>query len=77
TFVTDDRAVQRMPDLFGLSARQARRELAPLEVAVSVQGNGVVFSQWPKPGVSVEPGMSVELNLARRLTTAESDGLRP
>ncbi len=45
-----DTLARRMPDLRGLSARQAIYWLAAYSVAVRVEGHGQVVAQWPDPG---------------------------
>ncbi|MEL7361371.1 MAG: PASTA domain-containing protein, partial [Bacteroidota bacterium] len=42
-----------MPDLTGLSARQATSWLAALGVAVRLDGSGAVRRQDPEPGASL------------------------
>ncbi|SHK31115.1 cell division protein FtsI (penicillin-binding protein 3) [Rhodothermus profundi] len=48
--VRSDTLPRRMPDLRGLSARQALYWLATYRVAVRVKGHGQVVAQWPRPG---------------------------
>jgi cell division protein FtsI/penicillin-binding protein 2 len=54
-----------MPDLSGLSARSAIRQLARLGLAPSVEGLGVVAAQHPAPGTPLDPGTRVRLELER------------
>ncbi len=56
----------RMPDLRGLSAREALRVLAPLGPALRLSGDGFVVDQEPPPGAPLATGESVWLRLARR-----------
>lgn len=45
-----DTLQHRMPDLRGLSARQATYWMAAYRVAVRIEGHGQVVAQWPAPG---------------------------
>lgn len=55
-----------LPDLRGMSAREALRELARLGLTVRMEGAGVVVDQHPAPGSLLEPGASCTLVLNRR-----------
>lgn len=55
-----------LPDLRGLSARDALRELARLGLSAKMQGAGVVIEQSPAPGSLIEPGTACTLVLDRR-----------
>jgi hypothetical protein len=57
-------AARVMPSLHGRSLRGAMAELAAFDVALEVQGRGVVASQSPAPGTPMEPGMTCRLILA-------------
>ena len=57
--------VHDLPDLTGLSARDALRVLTKLGLIARIKGNGVVTSQSPAPGAQIEPGMLCELRLER------------
>jgi cell division protein FtsI (penicillin-binding protein 3) len=52
-----------MPALRGRSLRSAMAALAPLEVAVEIQGRGVVVAQSPAPGTPIAAGMTCQLTL--------------
>lgn len=54
-----------VPDLRGLSARDAVGVLARLGLTVQVTGSGHVVDQWPAPGSPFEPRGSCVLRLAR------------
>ncbi len=56
-----------MPDVRGLSARQALRALNGAGLVVRLRGNGIVAAQEPAPGQPIETGMSTELALERRV----------
>ncbi|MSO35194.1 MAG: PASTA domain-containing protein [Acidobacteria bacterium] len=55
-----------LPDLRGMSARDALRELARLGLTARMQGTGVVTEQTPAPGSTIEPGAACTLVLNRR-----------
>jgi cell division protein FtsI (penicillin-binding protein 3) len=55
-----------LPDLTGLSARDALRELARLGLTARMQGAGVVVDQHPPAGAPLEPGGTCTLVLSRR-----------
>jgi len=57
--------VRDLPDLRGLSAREALRVLTRIGLTARLTGNGVVTSQTPSPGTPIEPGMACELKLER------------
>ena len=48
-----------MPDLRGLSAREALRKLTRLGLTASMSGNGVVLDQQPAAGSVLAPGQHV------------------
>jgi cell division protein FtsI (penicillin-binding protein 3) len=54
-----------MPDLTGLSAREAVGIAAEIGLAPSLSGDGVVISQSPAPGAPIADGGGVRLNLSR------------
>jgi hypothetical protein len=56
-------AGQLMPALQGRSLRGAMAALASFDVALEVQGRGVVVSQSPAAGTPVTPGMTCRLTL--------------
>jgi cell division protein FtsI (penicillin-binding protein 3) len=55
-----------LPDLTGLSAREALRELARLGLTARLEGTGVVAQQDPPAGAPLEPGGTATLVLSRR-----------
>ena len=55
-----------MPDLRGLSAREALRALAELGLGVRLVGDGLVADQEPAAGTPLDRGGSVTLRLERR-----------
>lgn len=63
-----------VPDLRGLSTREARRMLLGCGLACSVRGFGVVESQDPPTGASLPAGSSVVINCAPRRGEAYIQG---
>ncbi len=59
-----------MPDLRGLSARQAVRTLAAIGLAGELVGDGTVAGHVPAAGETVEPGGTVTIRLHRRAAPA-------
>ena len=59
-------AVTGLPDLSGLSAREALRALARLGLTARMEGAGVVVQQQPAAGSPFEPGATCTLVLNRR-----------
>jgi cell division protein FtsI (penicillin-binding protein 3) len=62
-----------VPDLTGLSAREALRELARLGLSARMKGAGFVVDQHPPPGSPLEPGATCTLVL-NRLPPARPNG---
>jgi cell division protein FtsI (penicillin-binding protein 3) len=56
-------AARVMPALQGRSLRGAMAELAPFDVALEVEGRGVVVAQSPAPGTPMTSGMTCRLTL--------------
>ena len=56
-----------LPDLRGMSAREALRELARVGLSAKMQGTGVVVEQDPAAGSPYEPGATCTIVLNRRL----------
>lgn len=56
-----------MPDVRGLSAREAMRVLLGSGLRVRLDGNGFVGSQLPQPGAPIVPGTAGLLRLVRRV----------
>jgi membrane peptidoglycan carboxypeptidase len=72
-----DQGPSTMPDLSGLSARQALRALAPLNMVARLHGNGVVVAQQPGAGDAIESGMTSVLQLSRRPALTKDGELDP
>jgi cell division protein FtsI (penicillin-binding protein 3) len=60
-----------MPDLRGMSAREAVHLMAQLGMAARLFGDGLVVDQQIAPGTPVEQGVSCLLRLGRRLSASE------
>jgi cell division protein FtsI (penicillin-binding protein 3) len=56
-----------LPDLRGMSAREALRELARLGLTARMHGSGIVVDQHPGAGSPLEPGATCTLVLNRRV----------
>ena len=56
-----------LPDLRGMSAREALRELARLGLTARMEGTGIVVDQSPEAGSPLEPGATCTLVLNRRV----------
>ncbi|MEO8480708.1 MAG: penicillin-binding protein [Acidobacteriota bacterium] len=54
-----------MPDLRGISSRQALRDISGVGLTARVNGSGVVVRQSPEPGTPVEPGGWASIELQR------------
>src|SRR5688500_267296 len=61
-----------LPDLRGLSARDALRILTKIGLTARLKGNGVVTTQTPPPGTPIERGMACELGLERTVVDVAS-----
>jgi beta-lactam-binding protein with PASTA domain len=66
-----------LPDLRGLSAREALRVLTAMGLTAHLTGNGVVASQSPAPGTPVEPGVACVLKLERTRVAVASLAVEP
>lgn len=67
-----------MPDLRGLSLREAALMAARHQLAVEISGSGIVSEQTPLPGTPLEPGMTCLLTLsASARPTPMSDATQP
>ena len=67
-----------LPDVRGLSAREATRVLHRAGVEPRLSGSGVVQRQWPQAGTIIRPGQSCDLVLVRGLAQPDPErGLEP
>ena len=55
-----------VPDLTGMSAREALGMLSRLGCTAQMRGAGLVVDQWPSPGTALDSGVTVVLTLDRR-----------
>lgn len=67
-----DEGAGALPDLRGMSARDAMRALGKLGLSARIVGDGVVVSQDPAPGTLVDPGGVCRL-LLERATARKSE----
>jgi hypothetical protein len=66
-----------MPDLRGLSAREALRSLARIGMTARLSGDGFVVEQSPAPGDALVRGDACTLKLGRRALAAAAAGGQP
>jgi cell division protein FtsI (penicillin-binding protein 3) len=66
TLVSSDSQLQTLPDLRGMSARDAMRTLMKLGLTARLSGQGFVLDQHPPPGSPFEAGEVCRLKLGRR-----------
>jgi cell division protein FtsI/penicillin-binding protein 2 len=66
--------IDPVPDLHGMSAREAIRHLGTLGWAAQLAGDGFVTSQDPLPGSALEPGGVCRLVLSRQIVSSERSG---
>jgi cell division protein FtsI (penicillin-binding protein 3) len=59
-----------MPDLRGLSGREALRLLSRIGMTARLSGDGVVIDQTPEPGAALVRGDACQLKLGRRSVVA-------
>lgn len=72
-----DHPAGTIPDLRGLSARDATRELVVRGLAVRMSGDGVVLAQRPTAGAAAQPGDVCELVLGRQVNWLAPDTAFP
>ena len=65
-----------MPDLRGLSGREALRIAAQLGLSARLRGSGVVADQQPAPGTTLERGLNCEIVLRRQAVLPAADNPR-
>jgi cell division protein FtsI (penicillin-binding protein 3) len=63
-----------LPDVRGMSAREATHLLATIGVSVRLDGDGFVAAQTPAAGEPVEPGLVCRLQLTRAPLPADAAG---
>jgi cell division protein FtsI (penicillin-binding protein 3) len=70
-------APQNLPDVRGLSAREALRTLTRIGLTARIAGSGFVVGQDPAPGTPIDPGTICQLWLDRLAPDATSLPVRP
>jgi hypothetical protein len=63
--MTNISGVVVMPDLRGVSLREALRMTAALGMRLAYEGDGVVVSQWPAAGTPIAPSDRGSIQLRR------------
>ncbi|MEO7270617.1 MAG: penicillin-binding protein, partial [Vicinamibacterales bacterium] len=63
--ITEATAPDTVPDVVGMSARDAMRTLARVGVSARLEGDGIVMSQAPEPGAPLQRGEESRLVLGR------------
>jgi cell division protein FtsI (penicillin-binding protein 3) len=66
-----------MPDLRGLSAREAVHSLTTIGLRPQLAGSGFVIEQSPEPGAELVPGSDGVLKLGRRPPPPPPGGIQP
>jgi beta-lactam-binding protein with PASTA domain len=61
-----------VPDVHGLSAREAVRQLVKAGLSTHVAGDGIVVSQDPPAGTLIENGTVCRLVLSRSIARTEA-----
>jgi membrane peptidoglycan carboxypeptidase len=64
----------QMPDVRGLSAREALNTLNAVGLSVRISGSGVVAAQSPEPGTPIESGSWSQLSLRRAVADPRPGG---
>jgi cell division protein FtsI (penicillin-binding protein 3) len=64
-----------VPDVAGLSAREATHELARVGLSLRLAGDGFVIGQTPAAGSPLLPGAEVRLVLGRLQTRGDTEGV--
>jgi len=62
----DPKTVKTMPDITGLSLRNALKRLNYLNLKISIEGSGHIISQTPAAGTSISENMECTLILAEK-----------
>jgi cell division protein FtsI/penicillin-binding protein 2 len=65
-----------MPDLRGLSGREALRIAAQVGLATQLKGSGIVVDQAPAPGATVDRGVTCQITLRRQAVVAAIEATR-
>jgi cell division protein FtsI (penicillin-binding protein 3) len=73
TVATEGSPADAVPDVAGMSAREATRIMVQLGLTPRLVGDGFVVAQMPGPGSPVSPGADVRLVLGRLQARREPD----
>jgi cell division protein FtsI (penicillin-binding protein 3) len=77
TFVSDDESQHTVPDVRGMSAREAVQKLVKLGLTPKVSGDGVVVSQEPPGGTALDAAHVCRLVLERPPTRRQQNASQP
>ena len=77
TLVSSASQQQTLPDLRGMSARDAMRTLMKLGLTARLTGQGFVLDQDPPPGTPFEAGEVCRLKLGRRPSAVAAADIQP
>jgi beta-lactam-binding protein with PASTA domain len=66
-----------LPDLRGLSARDALHAVSRLGMIARIRGAGIVVHQQPPPGSAIDRGAETTLVLARHVPVDDPEPPRP
>jgi cell division protein FtsI (penicillin-binding protein 3) len=75
--LVSDAGSQTIPDLRGLSARDAMRTLMKLGLSARMSGQGIVLAQDPPPGTPFEGGETCRLQLGRSPSASRAADAQP
>ena len=65
-------AAQKMPNLIGLSAREALQKVSLLNLDATILGNGRVVRQYPNAGTNIAPSMHCEIECQATMPAAKA-----
>lgn len=68
----DTRVSQTVPDLKGLTYEQAKAQLQAKNLNISSTGTGIIVSQEPSAGTSVDEGTIISVTLKEKSTTSQN-----
>ncbi|MCI0695238.1 PASTA domain-containing protein [candidate division KSB1 bacterium] len=68
-------ATSKMPNLVGLSVREALQRLNLLKLEALVRGSGRVARQYPSPGANISPGARCEIECQPTVSTAKTSAI--
>ncbi len=68
-------ATSKMPNLVGLSVREALQHLNLLKLEALVRGSGRVVRQYPSPGANISPGARCEIECQPTVSTVKTTAI--